>query len=100
MLARPDGRAVAYATWGDAEGRPLLLIHGTPGSRLTRSSDPELYTRIRASVATFDRPGYGRSSVHRDRTVTSAATDGLAVADALGWDRFGVLGVSGGGHRS
>jgi pimeloyl-ACP methyl ester carboxylesterase len=100
VVTRPDGRTIAYASWGDPSGRPLLLIHGTPGSRLTRSADPELYTRIGTNVATFDRPGYGQSSVHHERTITSAAADGLAVADELGWDRFAVLGVSGGGPHA
>lgn len=95
-----DGRTIAYETWGDPDGRPLLLIHGTPGSRLLRSSDPDLYARIGAHVATYDRPGYGQSTVHRDRTVASAALDGVAVADALGWDRFAALGISGGGPHA
>ena len=48
-VERPDGRVVAYASWGDPGGRPLLLVHGTPGSRLSRSPDPELYARVAAA---------------------------------------------------
>ena len=99
-VTRPDGRTVAYATWGDPDGRPLLQIHGTPGSRLSRSPHPEDYLRARAHVATFDRPGYGQSTAQRDRTILSAVDDGLAVADALGWERFSVLGISGGGPHA
>jgi pimeloyl-ACP methyl ester carboxylesterase len=99
-VACPDGRVVAWAAWGDSAGRPLLLIHGTPGSRLASSPDEELYGRIRAHVVTFDRPGYGRSSRHSGRTVYSVADDALAVADELGWERFSVLGVSGGGPHA
>ncbi len=77
-----------------------MLLHGTPGSRLDRSPDPELYERVGAHVVTFDRPGYGRSSVHRNRTVLSVADDAVAVADGLGWDGFTVLGVSGGGPHA
>ena len=95
-----DGRVVAWAAWGDPAGRPLMLVHGTPGSRLDRSADPELFGRIGAYVVTFDRPGYGRSSVNPNRTVLSVADDALAVADELGWDRFTVLGVSGGGPHA
>jgi pimeloyl-ACP methyl ester carboxylesterase len=51
-------------------------------------------------VVTFDRPGYGRSSVQRERTIVSVADDAVAVADALGWERFSVLGVSGGGPHA
>jgi pimeloyl-ACP methyl ester carboxylesterase len=99
-VERPDGRVVSYSSWGDPGGRPLLLVHGTPGSRLSRSPDPELYARLDAHVVTFDRPGYGRSSVHPERTILSVADDALAVADALGWDGFPVLGVSGGGPHA
>lgn len=99
-IERSDGRVVAWATWGDPSGRPLLVLHGTPGSRLARSADPELYERIGAYVATFDRPGYGRSTAQAGRTVASAADDSLAVADSLGWDGFAVLGVSGGGPHA
>lgn len=99
-VGRPAGREVAWASWGDPAGRPLVLIHGTPGSRLDRSADPELYARADAHVVTFDRPGYGRSSAQRDRTILSVADDALAVADAFGWQRFSVLGVSGGGPHA
>ena len=99
-ISRPDGRVVAWATWGDASGRPMLALHGTPGSRLDRSPDPGLLDRVGAHVVTFDRPGYGRSTVHSERTMLSVADDALAVADALGWDEFAVFGVSGGGPHA
>jgi pimeloyl-ACP methyl ester carboxylesterase len=99
-VTRPDGRTVRYATWGDPDGRPLLQIHGTPGSRLARSPHPEEYVRVGAHVATFDRAGYGQSSPWRDRTVLDIADDALAVADTLGWERFSVLGISGGGPHA
>jgi pimeloyl-ACP methyl ester carboxylesterase len=99
-VERPGGRAVCFASWGDPEGRPLLLLHGTPGSRLSRSPDPDLYGRLHAHVVTFDRPGYGGSTAQRDRTILSVADDAVAVADAFGWERFGVLGVSGGGPHA
>lgn len=99
-VERPDGRTVAWSTWGSATGRPLLQLHGTPGSRLARSPDRELYERLNAQVLTFDRPGYGRSTVQRDRTILSVADDAVAVANALGWERFAVLGISGGGPHA
>jgi pimeloyl-ACP methyl ester carboxylesterase len=99
-IERPDGRVVTWAAWGDPDGRPLLALHGTPGSRLDRSPDPGLFERVGAHVVTFDRPGYGQSSVHPERTVLSVADDAVAVADAMGWDRFTVLGVSGGGPHA
>ena len=99
-IERADGRAVSWARFGPATGRPLLRLHGTPGSRLDRSPDPGLYDRIDAQVVTFDRPGYGSSSAQRERTLLSVAADAIAVVDELGWDRFAVLGVSGGGPHA
>src|SRR2546423_4148593 len=99
-VERPDGRVVAWAAWGEPAGRPLLQLHGTPGSRLGCSPDPSLYERLNVHLVTFDRPGYGRSSVQRDRTILSVADDAVAVAEAQGWDRFGVLGISGGGPHA
>jgi pimeloyl-ACP methyl ester carboxylesterase len=34
VLRLGDGRALGYRIWGDPAGRPLLFLHGTPGSRL------------------------------------------------------------------
>ena len=48
---------------------------------------------------TFDRPGFGGSDRREGRTVLDTAADVAALADDLGIDRFGVVGISaGGGH--
>jgi pimeloyl-ACP methyl ester carboxylesterase len=43
-----------------------------------------------------DRPGVGRSDPHPERTIPDYADDVSALADALGFERFAVLGYSGG----
>jgi pimeloyl-ACP methyl ester carboxylesterase len=43
-----------------------------------------------------DRPGVGRSDPHPGRTIPGYADDVGALADALGFERFAVLGYSGG----
>src|SRR3712207_1112847 len=48
----------------------------------------------------YDRPGYGGSTLRPDRDVASAAAEASAVADALGIDRFAVMGHSGGGSHA
>lgn len=48
----------------------------------------------------YDRPGYGRSDPQPGRTVASAAVDVEDLADALGFARFAVIGVSGGGPHA
>jgi pimeloyl-ACP methyl ester carboxylesterase len=96
-LETPDGRTLAYATWGDPDGFPILSLHGTPGCRLNRWPNEDVYTAAGAYWVTHDRAGYGRSDRHHGRNVADEAADVEALADELGFDRFGVTGGSGGG---
>jgi pimeloyl-ACP methyl ester carboxylesterase len=93
----PDGRQLAFATWGDPAGFPVMSLHGTPGSRLGRWPDEELYRELGVLVVTHDRAGYGRSDRRPGRRVVDEVDDVRALADQLGFDRFGVAGGSGGG---
>jgi pimeloyl-ACP methyl ester carboxylesterase len=95
-----DGRTVAYAEGGDPTGRPLFSLHGTPGCRLSRHPDPRLWADLGLRVITLDRPGYGRSTPLPGRRVAHAPGDVGAVADALGLERFLVIGGSGGGPHA
>jgi pimeloyl-ACP methyl ester carboxylesterase len=59
-----DGRTIGYATWGDPEGAPVFIGHGTPGSRLALSpglDDPEWLRQECLRFIGVDRPGYGYS---------------------------------------
>jgi len=47
-----------------------------------------------------DRPGYGGSTPHPNRTVASVADDVAAIAKALDIDRLSVWGISGGGPHA
>ena len=96
----PDGREVAFAIWGDPSGFPVLSLHGTPGCRLERWPNEELYRSLGVCVVTHDRAGYGRSTRRRGRTVADEVDDVRLLADHLGFDRFGVTGGSGGGPHS
>jgi len=96
-LETPDGRTLAYATWGDPDGFPILSLHGTPGCRLNRWPNEDVYISAGAYLVTHDRAGYGRSDRHHGRNVADEAADVEALADELGFDRFGVSGGSGGG---
>lgn len=99
-LELADGRTLAYATWGDARGFPVLGMHGTPGCRLNRWPNEDVYTRGGIRYVTHDRAGYGRSDRHHGRSVADEAADVEALADELGLERFGVTGGSGGGPHS
>jgi pimeloyl-ACP methyl ester carboxylesterase len=99
-LETPDGRTLAFATWGDPDGFPVLSLHGTPGSRLNRWPNEDVYRRAGIWYVTHDRAGYGQSDRRRGRSVADEVEDVAALADALGLDRFGVTGGSGGGPHS
>ena len=92
-----DGRTLAYCEWGDPQGAPVFSLHGTPGSRITRHPDNEVYRRAGVRCITYDRAGYGLSTRLHGRSTAHAAADVAAIADALGIARFAVTGGSGGG---
>ncbi|MGK3936954.1 alpha/beta hydrolase [Streptomyces caeruleatus] len=91
-----DGRRLSVEERGDPKGRPVFLLHGTPGSRLGPAPRPSVLYRMGVRLITFDRPGYGGSDRSVGRTVSAAAEDVRLIADALGIRRFGVVGRSGG----
>jgi pimeloyl-ACP methyl ester carboxylesterase len=90
-----DGRSLAYCEWGVADGPAVLAFHGSPGSRVWWPKH-EVTAGAGARLVTVDRPGYGRSDPHPERTVGAWASDVKELTDALGIDRFGVVGWSGG----
>lgn len=100
LLELDDGRTIGYATWGDPEGRPVFIGHGTPGSRLDRYpgiDDPKWIRRRRVRFIGVDRPGYGYSDPWPEGSLIDCAGDFVRVADDLGLERFWALGASGGG---
>ena len=97
---RVADRDVAYAEWGDPDGLPVIVLHGTPGSRLGRWSDPDALAATEIRQIGINRPGYGPSSRLEGRSVSAVVPDVLAVADALGLEHFTVSGASGGGPHA
>lgn len=91
----PDGRTLAYGEWGDLLGRPVLLSHGMPGSRLF-FPDPKVATEGGVRAITVDRPGMGGSDPQPGHVVADWPADVVELAGALGLDRFGVVGWSAG----
>lgn len=95
-----DGRHLAYCEYGDSDGRVIFYAHGSPGSRL----EGEMYQQKAAEygfrlIAT-DRPGFGQSAFKPGRTLLDYPRDIAELADALGIERFGVMGHSGGGAHT
>jgi pimeloyl-ACP methyl ester carboxylesterase len=98
-LQLSDGRRLhVYDSWTDGADARLTIVwhHGTPN--LGEPPEPLLPAAAERGIrwVSHDRPGYGSSSSHPGRNVASAAADVAAIADALGIDRFAVMGHSGG----
>jgi pimeloyl-ACP methyl ester carboxylesterase len=94
MLA-VNGLALACRSWGEEAGVPTLALHGWLDN--AASFDFVAPHLQRLSLCALDLPGHGLSE-HRP---TSAAyhfvdyvADALGAVDALGWDRFALLGHS------
>ncbi|MFF2483056.1 alpha/beta fold hydrolase [Paenibacillus sp. NPDC058071] len=92
-----DKRKLAYTEYGAADGFPVFIFHGTPGSRLWFTEDDETAASLQIRLISTDRPGFGASDRLPGRRVLDWPSDVAALADALGLERFAVLGVSGGG---
>jgi len=73
----------------------VVALHGWFGSARGWGSLPDYLDRSAFSYAFMDLRGYGgRRDVAGDFTMQEAATDALALADELGWDRFSLIGHS------
>ena len=96
-----DGRKLAVEQYGDPEGTPVFMLHGTPGCRLSgRHPDESRVVDAGLRLITYDRPGYGQSDRHKGRRVIDCVADVAAIADELGVERFAVTGGSGGGPHA
>ena len=71
-----SGRSLAFELVGAGPGHPVVLVlHGTPDSRLATPPDPLVPSVTQILV---DRPGFGDSDVDPDATPSSVAPDPAA----------------------
>lgn len=97
-LTLKDGRTLAYAEWGDPEGKPVFHFHGSSSSRLEH---PHLESHLAGvKLVTVDRPGHGMSDFQPRRRLSDWPKDVEALADHLGFDKFAVSGWSFGGPHA
>jgi len=98
ILQLPDGRKLCYAEYGDPDGKPVMLFHGNPNSRLLYGLMPDCPFRPGLHLIAPDRPGYGLSNFYPSgHGIVDYPDDIVALADSLGIDKFAVFGASGGG---
>jgi pimeloyl-ACP methyl ester carboxylesterase len=93
----PDGRELAYEEYGDPAGEPVLSFHGGLSSRLDAAPAHQAALDLGVRLLSPDRPGIGRSTFQPGRRLLDWPADVAALTDALGIDRFAVMGWSCGG---
>jgi pimeloyl-ACP methyl ester carboxylesterase len=101
-LKLADGRTLHYYDTDPGDDGRLAVFwhHGSPNI----GAPPEPLFAAAAENGlrwvSYDRPAYGGSTPNPGRDVSSAAADVSAIADALGLQRFAVMGHSGGGSHA
>lgn len=74
MLDVGDGNAIYWETCGNPDGRPVVVLHGGPGSgctpRMRRFFDPTAYR-----IVLFDQRGCGRSTPHASDLATDLSVN-------------------------
>ena len=90
-------RVVGIYEYGDPNGTPVMVLHGTPacGAGFAWADEPARERGQRLIAP--DRPGVGWSSPIDGYAVGDYPAQLGALADTLGIDRFAVWGYSGGG---
>ncbi|MDG2304229.1 MAG: alpha/beta hydrolase [Candidatus Binatia bacterium] len=93
-----DGRELGYAEFGPATGFPILWFHGTPGAcRQIAPATREACWKRDVRLVAVERPGIGASTPHAYSGIVDFAHDIGQLTRALAIERFGMVGLSGGG---
>jgi pimeloyl-ACP methyl ester carboxylesterase len=91
-----DGRVLEYLEVGDRRGRPVVHLHGTPGTAGSASLFDDAARSGGVRLVAISRPGYGASTTTAPGLL-SVGQDVGECASGLGIDEFAVCGISGGG---
>lgn len=91
-----SGTRLSYYEYGSPEGQPIIFFHGT-GSHVHGMllHKPALEKGFR--IIAIDRPGVGDSDYRPGWTVLQFAKEVEDLANALGFEKFGTIGISGAG---
>ena len=99
-----DGRTLAWREYGAlTSGYPIIFAHGNLNSSMYQPSwsKTTLQTETaKARVIAVDRPGYGNTSPHPDRTYSDFALDMKELVAHLSIQKFAVVGYSSGGPHA
>ena len=83
VVKAPDGRKLSVEVIGHPTGKPVFLLHGTPGSLLGPRPRGIFLYRLGIRLISYNRPGYPGSDRVKDRIVADAAADVDAIASIL-----------------
>lgn len=96
QMTLSDGRVLAYAEYGLADGSPVFYFHGGNGSRIEAEWFDESAKSANVRLIAPDRPGFGLSDFQQNRTFLDWAEDVSQLADSLNIKKFSIFGLSGG----
>ena len=83
-----DGRTLAFDSYGDPDGTPVIFSHGFSDSHVIRNPDDALTASLGARWIAADQPGVGGSSPKKGRKMVDWGSDMEELADYLGLQRF------------
>lgn len=92
-----SGKLLAWNEYGDPAGAPVFYYHGWPSSRLQARLAHHLAHERGIRLISMDRPGMGKSTLIGDRHLDDWPELMTRFADHLHLEKFGQIGVSGGG---
>jgi pimeloyl-ACP methyl ester carboxylesterase len=95
-----EGRTLRFCLYGPVDGVPVIGLNGTPSTRLRRPDQIAAMEQSGVRVLMPDRPGYGGSTRQPGRTVSDVVRDVEALANSQRWERFAMVGGSGGGPHA
>jgi len=96
---------IGYLSGGPRDGFPVLLLHGWPDAPdgwagVTPALEAAGYRWIAPWLRGFGPTAFRTADTLRDGSAAALARDALDLADALGIDRFAVLGHDWGGRTA
>lgn len=89
----PDGRALAWAEWGPAQGTPVLVCPGAATSR-SLGLGGDVVEQLGIRLVSVDRPGLGASDPAPGRTLADWVQDVRDLAAARELARIAIVGIS------
>jgi len=96
---------IAFESGGPTHGMPVLLLHGWPDDAsgwwgVTPALEAAGYRWVAPWLRGFGATRFLSAKTPRDGTGVAIAQDAFDLADALGWERFAVVGHDWGGRAA